>query len=315
MKLLKKYKISANSDLIFARTDLKNFFKNEKFLHKDFFLLAVMELGTNILKYAEKGELWFLECCDSFALAALDNGKGIRDVEWALKRGTSTGGSLGLGLYQLSKNESFVLEIFTSEKNPQGTVVLLRPKKENSVCYLIDNYLDLPYGGDFVFSKGKYLVVGDVSGHGRVAHKSAEKIKEFFLNRVFSCLLIDEILKELHYFLMSNNLRSVVISVIEVTKKGLNVCGVGNLNMFLKKGNEIEFLTFQDGVVGEVFSKSSKFSFKEYDYFFITSDGISEKIMYNILNKSKYFYVSVVAGLFFAGVKDDKTILGVKNGI
>ena len=314
MKILKKYKINNKSDLIFTRTDLKNFFKNSKFLYKEFFLLCVMELGTNILKYATSGEIWFLEIDDSFGLAALDGGKGIKSINWAKQKGNSTGGSLGLGLYQLSQSEEFVLDIFTSEKEPNGTAVVLRPKKENKICYLVDNFLDLSYGGDFVFRKGKFLVIGDVSGHGRIANKAADKIKEFFLNTTFSCLLIDEVLQKLHNYLLKNNLRSVVLSVVEVTKSNISLCGVGNLSVFVKDFEGIKYLTFKEGVIGEAFSSSSKFNFREYSQIFITSDGINQKLMYNILNKTNNLYLSIIAGIYFAGVNDDKTILGVKNG-
>ena len=313
MKILKKYKIATQSDLIFARTDLKNFFKDKDFFDKEFFLLALMELGTNILKYATKGEIWLIEWGNAFALASLDKGKGIKNLEWALQKGTSTGKSLGLGLYQISQNENFKLEIFTSFEKPNGTVVLLRPKEKLKKFYLVDNYLDLPYGGDFVLQKGKFIVIGDVSGHGKVAYKTAQEIKKFFLNLMFSCLLIDEYLHDLNSFLMNNNLRSVVLSVIEVTKDNISLCGVGNLNIFVKNNN-VEFLTFKEGVIGEAFSSTSKFNFKEFKQIFITSDGINQKIMYNILSKTENLYLSVIAGIYFAGVDDDKTILGVKNG-
>jgi len=314
MKILKKYKIATQSDLIFARTDLKNFFRDKDFLDKEFFLLALMELGTNILKYAIKGEIWLIEWGDSFALVSLDNGKGIKNLNWVLQKGTSTGNSLGLGLYQLSQNENFKLEIFTSFEKPNGTVVLLRPKEELKKFYLVDNYLDLPYGGDFVFEKGKFLIIGDVSGHGKIAYKTAQEIKKFFLNLMFSCLLIDEYLQNLNDFLIKNNLRSVVLCVIEITKNNISLCGVGNLNIFIKNDNDVKFLTFKEGVIGEAFSSTSKFNFKEFNQIFIISDGINQKLMYNILNKTENLYLSVIAGIYFAGVDDDKTILGVKNG-
>ena len=314
MKILKKYKIVTKSDLVFSKTDLKNFFKNRDFIFNDFFLLALMELGTNLLKYPQSGEIWLIEWGDSFAIASLDRGEGIKDVKWALQKGTSTGNSLGLGLYQLSQHKNFKLEIFTSSNKPNGTVVLLRPQEELSKFYLIDNYLDLEYGGDFVLEKGKFIIVGDVSGHGRIAFKTAEKIKKFFLNRVFSCVLIDEYLKELHNFLIHNSLRSVVLSVIEITKKNISICGVGNLHLFIKNKN-LKYLTFKDGVIGEAFSSTLKLNLNNYTQIFITTDGINEKLMYNILSKTSDFYVSVLAGIFFAGVEDDKTILGVKNGI
>ena len=313
MKILKKYKIAKQSDMLFSRTDLKNFFKDKNFASKDFFLLALMELGTNILKYATKGEIWLIEWEDSFALASLDNGRGIQNLNWALQKGTSTGNSLGLGLYQLSQNESFKLEIFTSSEKPNGTVVLLRPKKDLKIFYLADNYMDFSKGGDFILQKGKFLIIGDVSGHGAKAYDTAEKIKEFFWHDTFSCVLIDDYLKNLHIFLIHHKLRSVVLSVIETTKNNISLCGVGNLHLFIKDP-DIRYLTFKDGVIGEAFSSTSKFQFAKFSQIFVSTDGIDQKIMYNILSKTESLYLSVVAGIFFAGVNDDKTIVGVKHG-
>jgi len=313
MKILKKYKISTQSNLLFAKTDVKNFFKHIDFEFKEFFLLALMELGTNILKYPKKGELWLIEWNKSFALVSLDRGKGISDIKWAIKKGNSTGDSLGLGLYQLSQNENFILDIFSSDKNPNGTVVLLRPKEDKNIIYLTDNYLNMDYGGDFVLQKGKFLIIADVSGHGKIAFETAEKIKQFFLNTIFSCLLIDETLHKLDEFLQINDLRSVVLSVIEVTKKHISLCGIGNLDIFMKENNLLQYLTFKDGIIAEAFSDTSKFIFKDYSQIFITTDGINQKMMYNILSKTNNFYLSLLAGIYFAGLNDDKTILGVKK--
>ena len=314
MKIEKKYKISKLDELIFAKNDLKNFFRHIDFEDKDFFLFALMELGTNILKYPKKGEIWLLSDEDDYLIAALDKGSGIFDLDWALKKGTSSKNTLGLGLYQLSLNNKYKLEIFTSHSKPKGTVVLLRPNKNKQLLYLINNFLDLPYGGDFILKKGKYIIVGDVSGHGRRAENSKKEIKRFFLQRTFSCLLVDDLLKELDLEIKNRHLRSVVLTILEITKFGVNICGIGTNKVFVKN-KELKFFGFKDGIVGEFFSSSEKFFIKEYSQLFITTDGINEKIMYNILNKTNSLYLSVISGIYFSENSDDKTILGVSNGL
>jgi len=311
MKFEKKYKISSEYELIFAKNDLKNFLHHQKFCDIDFFLFVLMELGTNILKYSKEGEIWLLSD-DDFLLASLDKGEGIKNLEWALQKGTSSNNTLGLGLYQISQNDKYKLEIFTSTDRLKGTIVLIRPKKEKKVVYLMKNYLDLPYGGDFVLKKGKYVILGDVSGHGKRAFLSAQIIKKFFMKNVFSCLLIDEFLKNLDRKIKNENLRSFVVGILELSKFGINICGVGNIKIFVKN-EKIEFFSLKDGVIGEVFSSTSKLQLKNFCQIFLISDGVDEKLMYNILEKTKSMYLSIIAGVYFSKDGDDKAIIGVKN--
>ena len=314
MILEKIYKITNDYELLFAKNDLKNFFKHQTFKDKSFFLFALMEFGTNILKYAKKGEIWVLREENDFILAALDKGEGIENLEWALKKGTSSKNTLGLGLYQLAQNESYIFEIFSSTKEVKGTIALIRPKTNKKIITLTRNYLDLPYGGDFILKKGKYIILGDVSGHGKKAFLSAKEIQKFFVNNSFSCILVDDFLIELDKKIKNEHLRSLVISILEITKFGINICGVGSNKIFIKNGH-IEIFSFKDGIIGEVFSSTSKYQIKDFRQIFMMSDGINDKIMYNILKKSNSLYLSVIGGVFFSENDDDKTIVGVENGI
>jgi len=315
MRIVKSYKINSQSDLIFTKGDIKNFFKHTNFRDIDFFILAVMELGTNILKYPKKGEIWLLEDEGEFILAALDKGEGIYDIRWAVKKGTSSKNTLGIGLYQLSNHPKYLLEILSlQEKEIHGSIVLLRPYKDKKTLFFSKNFLDMPFGGDFVIKKGKYIILGDVGGHGKRAYKTAQKLKEFILNNVFSCLLIDDFFQKLHCYIIENSLRSAVLSVIEITKFGANICGVGTNRLFIKD-SDLKSFSFKEGILGEVFSSSSKFRFDHFDKIFLTTDGIDEKLMYNILNKNDSIYLSVIGGVYFSEDTDDRTVIGVKNGL
>lgn len=316
MELIKQYKISSTPDLIFAKNDLQNYFKHQAFLNSSFFLFALMELGTNILKYPKKGEIWLLKEEDDFLLAALDMGEGIEDINWALKKGTSSKKTLGLGLYQLSQNTKYKLEILSLKDNIHGSIVLIRPKKEKKIVYFIKNYLNLPYGGDFVLKKGKYIILGDVSGHGRKAYLASLKIKDFIMNNIFSCLLIDEFFEKLHIFIEKNDLRGVVLSILEITKFGVNICGVGSNKIFVKNNNnDIGIYSFKAGILGEAFSSTSKFKFDSFKEIFVISDGIERNIMYNILKETDSMYLSIIGSIYFSKDRDDKTIIGVSNGL
>ena len=312
MKILKRYLIKDEAQLLFAKVDMKNLLKN-RVENLDFFTFALMELGTNIIKYASVGEIWVVEDDGEYLLCALDRGKGIENIEWAKRKGTtSSKSSLGLGLYQLSNAKPYKLEIFSSTSNPQGTVVLLY-KEQKSSNFLIENFLHMPYGGDFCFQKGKFLIAGDVSGHGKRAYLSAEEIRRFFYKEIFSCLLIDDLFNKLHRYIMQHNLRSVVMGIIEKNRDIVNICGVGNMGVFIKD-DDISYFSFKEGIVGESFSSATKLRIEGFNQLFLMSDGIDAKVMYNVINRCDNFYLSLIASLFFAGRDDDKLIVGVKNG-
>jgi len=316
MIIKSRYKIKTESDLLFAKIDISNFLKKTKLEYISFFTFALMELGTNILKYAKSGEIWLLEVDNDYLLAALDEGGGIKNLDWAMKKGTSTKNSLGLGLYQLSNNSFFNISIFTSKKDPQGSVILIKPKNLNKdLIVLTQNYMDLDVSGDFFAKKGRYFILGDASGHGIKANKSAEFIKKYFLNNVISCLFIDDFFKNLHQKLKDNHLRSAVISVGEINKNKFNICGVGDINLISKIDNKIEKKSFKEGIIGEAFSSSSKYSynFSKNSNFFVFSDGIDEKMIYNITKQIDDIYLIVVCAIFYSKKIDDKIILAIRT--
>ncbi|MEO1923412.1 MAG: hypothetical protein ABGX25_02710 [Nautiliaceae bacterium] len=320
MKIVLKYKIENDGDLLFAKIDLNNFLKDKKNEYKNFISFALMEFGTNLLKHGGGGEIWLLEEEGEYLLSALDKGPGIENIEWAVKKGTTSyNNSLGLGLFQISQNSMFDLKIFTSTKKIKGTVVLLVPKTlKKNYCYLVRNYMDIKTGGDFIVKKGKFFLIGDASGHGVSANKSAEFIKKYFLKNSFSCLLINEFFHKLHIKIKENNLRGAVLSIVEVTKNFLLICGVGNIGIIKKHFEKIETFSQKEGIVGEVFSSAStqKIIFDKNTLVVLHTDGIEKKLLYNILQKTDNIYLIAVASVFFSEVMDDRGILifkGEKN--
>jgi hypothetical protein len=271
-------------------------------------------LGTNLLKHAKGGEIWLLKEDDEYLLASLDKGNGIENLSWATQRGTTTyENSLGLGLYQLSQNDIFNFEIFT--KKDLGSVFLLIPKDLNKQFVVLnENYIGLNVSGDFFCKKGRFFLLGDASGHGIKANKGAEFIKKYFLNNVFSCVFIDDFFKTLDKTLKEKNLRSAVLGICEVTKNKLNICGVGNISM-IYKNNEVKNITFKDGIIGEAFSSASKYryDFTNNSQFFMFSDGIDEKLMYNITKSINNIYLLVVCAIFYSNRMDDKIVLAIRS--
>jgi len=230
-----------------------------------------------------------------------------------MKKGTSSSNSLGLGLYQLSINDFINLNVFTSKKL-NGSIFLIIPKNYNpKVVYFSLNYMDIKLSGDFVFKKGKFFLIGDVSGHGVKAHKSSELIKKFFFSNPFSCILVDDFFKKLHNLLKWHSLRSVVLSIVEYTRKTVTICGMGNIGVFTKHFNSLEFFEQKSGILGENYDSYSKIKL-EVDTNVIVglfTDGIDKSVIYDI--ETDNIILFAICAVYFSKTNDDKTILIIKG--
>jgi len=312
MKIVKKYKISKEAELIFAKHDSKKILKKYEF--SEHYNLALMELGTNLYKHAGSGEIWIIEDENDLLIASVDEGKGIENLNWALRKGsTSLNNSLGLGLYSLRQIKGFEFEVFS--KKDFGSIFLFKKQRKKDSLFLQSSFYDDIVSGDFIYKKDKFLVIGDVSGHGIKAYKSAQKIQEFLKKELTNCQLIDDIINNLHLYIKQNRLRSVVLSVIKNSKK-VEICGVGNIGIFVKD-LKISQYSQAKGMIGEVFHKVSKYNFeRENNIIILKTDGISDKIVKMFLEKNYSKEMIAIGAIFYSKRNDDKTILilGDTNG-
>ncbi|GLQ75576.1 anti-sigma regulatory factor [Vibrio penaeicida] len=87
---------------------------------------SVSELAMNIVKYAQKGNIYLHRIMTStktgIEIRAEDQGKGIEDIERALRDSESTSGTLGLGLPGVKR----MMDEFYIESSPAGTQVVAR---------------------------------------------------------------------------------------------------------------------------------------------------------------------------------------------
>ena len=323
MRILEQIPIKNNSDVIYAKTTLRNLLRREEKVYNESFLIfALMELSTNLVKHGDGGEIWILKSNDEILLSALDYGKGIENLPFSTQKGvTSLENSLGLGLYQMNQDSYYHMEIFTLTKSEfHGTIVLIKPKNfQKSVLSLQMNYIDEKLSGDMFVKKGKFLLLADVSGHGAKANQSAEFIKSFFYENYFSCLLVDDFFQKLHEELQKRMLRSVVLALFEVTKEEVQVCGVGNITLFHKQGGEMHLKSQKDGIIGETFSTCSKekLSLLIGEKVIATTDGIDKKSMQKIVSKLPNNTSSALLALalvHFASIKyDDTSVVVIEN--
>jgi serine/threonine-protein kinase RsbT len=89
-------------------------------------VLAVSELGMNLVRYAQDGEIILtVHAADdrtAIEVESRDRGPGIPNIPRALEDGFSTGGGLGNGLPAVRR----LLDEFTIESDPNGTRVTAR---------------------------------------------------------------------------------------------------------------------------------------------------------------------------------------------
>ena len=88
--------------------------------------LAVSELATNLVRYAQEGTIVLSSVAGSagtgIQVESWDVGPGIADLEQALEDGFSTGGGLGSGLPAVRR----LMDEFTIATGPSGTRIVVR---------------------------------------------------------------------------------------------------------------------------------------------------------------------------------------------
>lgn len=84
--------------------------------------VAAVELATNLVRYAERGELLLTPVENGLQIESTDFGPGIADLERALEDGFSTGGGLGGGLGGVKR----LMDEVSIVTGPEGTRIVAR---------------------------------------------------------------------------------------------------------------------------------------------------------------------------------------------
>lgn len=156
--------------------------------------LAVIELASNVVKYAPGGQLTLtpLEQASRVGLEVLsqDSGPGLPDVERALTNGFSTSGSRGVGLGAVNR----LMDEFDIRSQPRrGTRIVCRKWRRDYApdprpCPLALGVATRPRtsgavnGDAFVIRQwaGSVLAgVIDGLGHGQFAHRAAQTARQY----------------------------------------------------------------------------------------------------------------------------------------
>ncbi len=319
MKIIEQIKIQNRANIVYAKRTLKNVLKKQSNESNSFLVFCLMELSTNLLKHADEGEIWILKDVEErIHLTALDNAKGIKNIAWAMENGTTQmKNSLGVGLFQMNNNEIYHVEIVSfTNKDLHGTIVLVSPRDFNpNICSLEIPYITEKISGDILIRKGRFLLLVDSSGHGKKAYTTSEYIKSYFYKHPFSCIMVEDFFSNIHTHLKENNLRGAVLSVLEISSSLIQSCGVGNISFWSKNEQGYRYVSQKDGVLGDIYSHSSKNSFQlaKDEKLIVATDGIDvgkmDKMLKKLPNNSSSLMIALCAMHFSSVLYDDKTIV------
>ncbi|MBF0255722.1 MAG: SpoIIE family protein phosphatase [Gammaproteobacteria bacterium] len=261
---------------------------------------VVSELGTNIIKFAGKGELKLTRTLDqghdAVEIVAEDRGSGIRDVEQAMQEGFSTAGTLGLGLTAVRRIMSR-MQIETGER--RGTKVVAvkwldgqpRSGQFSSTRLQGSGLLQLEYAhrlrpypgetrsGDSLviqpLATGLLCGVIDVSGHGPEAADLADELAQVVTQAETDDL--EELLKLLHERSRGTRGAAAGLAVINRASGRLTFAGLGNVHIRVLGANKWRGVS-RDGILGERMRHflPQSVALASGDLVVMASDGISE---------------------------------------
>lgn len=264
---------------------------------------VVSELGSNILKYAVKGEVTLAlnqaqgrPCID---IVARDQGPGIPDVDKAVQDHYSTSGTLGLGLPGVRRMMS---ELSITLPPEGGTQVLARKwlgpapntarlslpvpgagreglqlewASENRPCH------PERVSGDLAFMRagpdGVSLVLIDVSGHGASAHQLARALEAVLQQTPEQ--EPTRLLQLLHQHCIGTRGAAAGVALVNGERGELSYAGIGNTRICLR-GREAWRGVSRDGVLGERYPTPllQRQPIDSGDVVMLYSDGVSETL-------------------------------------
>ncbi|GGQ54768.1 TorS-related protein [Streptomyces asoensis] len=262
--------------------------------------LAVTEAATNVQRHAVDGALLLraVRSRDTAGVEFLtvDSGPGMADVAAALTDGTSSAGTLGIGLGAVSR----LADDFDLHSIPgRGTVMAARfwPREADGDAALSVRSpaagVTRPISGETVcgdawavrtaapadggFRPALVLMVCDGLGHGPLAARASQAaVKAFHAARDLSP---EGVLEAVHRALQGTRGGAVAVARIEPGTKRLLYCGIGNVSGFLVSDDGRKALLSAPGIVGAHMRRLRTFDepLPEHGALVMHSDGLTER--------------------------------------
>lgn len=292
--------------------------------------IVVMELANNILAHAQSGEMllvgWREGGGQGIDIFALDKGPGIPNLHRSMADGYSTSGTPGNGLGAVSRLTSG----FDMYSNPaEGTALFARvlgaePGHPCS-CEIDVGCVLAPIHGESICGDGLAFLSHDTRhlcmavdglGHGAGAAEATDiAIRVFQENGEKSP---ERIVHRLHSALRSSRGAVVGVAEIDLGRRKLRYCGVGNISGSILGQNKSQSLVSHNGTVGHVMSRTVEL---EYDFppksiLVLHSDGLTSQWNLDKYAGLRNHHPGLIAGVLYRDFKrgrDDASVLTVRE--
>jgi len=331
-----RYKIEDRSFVAFIKREIHMKAVGAKFDETDVgkIDIIVSELTSNLIKYANEGELLYritsnAEGLPIFEVVCIDKGPGISDTTNAVRDGVSTKGTLGGGLGAMQRM-SGLFQLFSVRQ--WGTVLYskvapqVRGWEPPKPAFELDvRAVCVPKGHEEVCGDG-YMIVntathtkilfGDGLGHGPNAKEAMDVAENFFLESEDNEPV--DIIRRMHEKVRRTRGLVATVAVADKKTNSWHVCGVGNISTRLYSGIEYRNYMAYNGTIGLNIPKSMNSTvipLERNQHLIMCSDGLTTR--WNITaypSIFKYDPTILAAALYkdFSRGSDDSSILIAK---
>jgi anti-sigma regulatory factor (Ser/Thr protein kinase) len=297
--------------------------------------IAVTEAATNLQRHTVDGALALRVTADgaqaAVELLALDSGPGITDIGAALRDGSSTAGTLGVGLGAIRR----LADLFAIHTLPgRGTAVYARfdapvpdgqqPSRTAEASGLTRPISGETQCGDTWATREEpagegpaYLLVMmcDGLGHGPLAARAADGARLAF--RESRAAEPARILADIHTRLKGTRGAAVAVARVDPSARRVALCGAGNISAFVLGAETRNTLSSTPGIVGHSVTRPQTFTadLPASSALVLHSDGLSGRWQPSQFPGLTRQIPAVIAGqlLWQAGTRrDDAGIVVIK---
>ncbi|HET9240202.1 MAG TPA: ATP-binding SpoIIE family protein phosphatase [Oligoflexus sp.] len=297
--------------------------------------LVVTEIGNNIQKHAERGEVLIRSVHDGqgtgVEILGIDHGPGMSNINLCLEDGYSTAGTPGMGLGGIRRLSGlFAID----SKRGQGTCIVSRVYRSHSNYNLSTvNPLEfdcgvvmVPHPHERVPGDGYHVheaqgiataMVVDGLGHGPPAAEAAQKA--CLIMQEFGGDPLDDLIQTIHLALRGTRGAAIGIARILPKQQELRFIGVGNISGSLMQPDRLpkSLLSFPD-IIGHEMRKPREmiYPWTEKTVLVLHSDGLQSQWVAGAYPWALASEASLLAGVLYRDWnrgRDDVTVLTVKQ--